>query len=459
MRNTRPKIVVVGAASASFGLSNLGAILRTPALQGSTLALCDLNEPGLQEIRRLADRINEEWGAGATIESSTALRSLLPGADFVILSVAIDREACWLSDFELGKKYGLIHYAENGGPGGFFHAARNITLVKPVLSDIESIAPGATVLNFTNPMSRICTAAVRETSLRVVGICHQIEFGYLMAGRILGRDLGLSINHDFLFRWNRDPEQVRIATQAHQRLDIQAAGLNHFTWFLSIRDRQTGEELLPRFLELFLAQSEFEPYTRDFIDTFGVCPVSGDAHFLEYLPYTGNMNRDAWQRYDIQMYPLAGQAANRETMWREIADMAHGRASIDPLRDRHTERAENMIAALWDGTDECDPAVNIPNTYGLIGNLPRDAVVEVPAQLGLHGIRGLAIGDLPRVPAALCQRQLDITEMAVRSILDGDRKLALQALALDPMIDDLDVARRLLDEGLAVNARYLPQFN
>lgn len=43
----KPKIVVIGAGSASFGLTNLGAILRTSELHGGTLCLCDLNALGV----------------------------------------------------------------------------------------------------------------------------------------------------------------------------------------------------------------------------------------------------------------------------------------------------------------------------------------------------------------------------------------------------------------------------
>lgn len=458
MRTGKPKIVVIGAGSASFGLSNLGAIMRTKGLRGSTLALCDLNEEGLTEIRKLAERINTEWDCNMTIMSSTQRCELLPDADFIILSVAIDREECWAADHELGKKYGIIHYAENGGPGGFFHAARNITLLMPVFQDIERLAPNALVLNFTNPVTRICTAAAHHTKLKMVGICHQLDFGYMMAGRILGKALGLPVNHDYLFRWNGDHEEKRISETARERLDIKAAGLNHFTWFMSIRDKKTGEELLPLFYSLFLKQSDFEPYTRAIIETFGACPTSGDAHFLEYVPYTSNIKRGGWEHYDIQMYPLKAQSAKRDAMWSNIEAMANGNAPVDALKNVHTERAETLIAALWEGSDLYDYAVNIPNTNGYISNLPREAVVEVPAVLGLHGIQGVAVGDLPVVPAAFCSRQIDIVGLAVKSVIDGDRQLALQVLALDPMIDDLRVARAMLDDGLKLFKKYLPQF-
>lgn len=453
-----PKIVVIGAGSASFGLTNLGAILRTPQLQGGTLALCDLNATGLESICKLARRANAEWGANMDIQSSVDRTELLADADFVIISVAIDREKCWIADYELGKRHGIQHYAENGGPGGFFHAARNTALLMPVFRDIERLAPHALVLNFTNPMTRICTVAARYTQLRMVGICHQIDFGYMMAGRILGKELGLDIDHDYLFRWDNTEPEHRIADIAHQRLNILAAGTNHFTWFLSIRDRLTGEELLPLFKQKFLAQKEFEPYTREMISVFDQCPTSGDAHFLEYVPFTGNPNRGGWDRYDIQMYPLYIQDAKRDRMWADIQDMADGKTGIERLKTSRTERAETIMASIWADENHYDYAVNIPNTAGLIANMPRDAIVEVPAVMNRHGINGLAVGDLPQVPAAFCNRQKDIVDLAVKAIAEGDRAAALQALCLDPMVDDVETARNLLADGLETFQEYLPQF-
>ena len=53
----KPKIVVIGAGSASFGLSVLGSLLREPGLRGSTLGLVDLNAEGLRQVAALAERL------------------------------------------------------------------------------------------------------------------------------------------------------------------------------------------------------------------------------------------------------------------------------------------------------------------------------------------------------------------------------------------------------------------
>ena len=58
------------------------------------------------------------------------------------------------------------------------------------------------------------------------------------------------------------------------------------------------------------------------------------------------------------------------------------------------------------------------------------------------------MGDLPEPIAALCRRQITINELSARAAVEGDRHLALQALALDPMIDDPEIAEKLLDDYL-----------
>ena len=68
------KIVLIGAGSASFGLNTLASLLREKQINGSTLTLVDVNEPGVEKIRRLAERMAAEWGREVHIESTTDRR-------------------------------------------------------------------------------------------------------------------------------------------------------------------------------------------------------------------------------------------------------------------------------------------------------------------------------------------------------------------------------------------------
>ncbi|MCA1599668.1 MAG: alpha-glucosidase/alpha-galactosidase, partial [Chloroflexi bacterium] len=152
------KIVIIGAGSASFGLNSLATLLREPALRGSALALVDHNADGLRLIHALAERMNTAWDAGLTIESDTDRRALLEGADFVVCSIEVGpREELWRRDWETTLRHGLRQpYGENGGPGGFAHAARNIPHILDIARDMERLCPTALFVNLSNPLPRLC---------------------------------------------------------------------------------------------------------------------------------------------------------------------------------------------------------------------------------------------------------------------------------------------------------------
>src|SRR5262249_49181951 len=122
------KITVIGAGSAQFGENTMSAIMRSKKLKGSILALVDRNAESLDIVHRLANRLNLEWYAHFTITAHTYHQEALSDSQFVVNAIEVGaRENLWKRDFEIPTRHGVRQpYAENGGPGGFAHAARNI---------------------------------------------------------------------------------------------------------------------------------------------------------------------------------------------------------------------------------------------------------------------------------------------------------------------------------------------
>jgi alpha-galactosidase len=115
------KIVFIGAGSMSFGLSTYRNLFSTQELAGSTLCLVDIDRENLKRMAALARKMNSQCGTSYKIEATTDRREALPGAEFVINSLAVERNRLWKLDFEIPKKYGIRHtLGENGGPGGLF---------------------------------------------------------------------------------------------------------------------------------------------------------------------------------------------------------------------------------------------------------------------------------------------------------------------------------------------------
>ncbi len=457
------KIVIIGAGSAIFGLNTLGALMRSPRLRGSHLSLVDRHPEALGLIERLANRLNREWKAEMVISAHTHHRQALSGAEFIVSAIEVPpREVLWRSDYEIPLKYGVRQpYAENGGPGGFAHACRNIPAVLEIAYDMQQACPAAWFINFTNPMVRICDAISRYTSIKVVGLCHQIYTGYGMVGYALARELDIPIPPGKLST-HADPETLprfkRLIRPTLERVDLRAAGLNHFSWMLALHDRRSGEDLYPSFAKAWQAlDPSFEPLTRRIYEIFGLFPISGDEHLCEYLPWMSDPRTQPWQKYDLSLYDWDRWAQQRRDGHALIAAMASGAESLDSLLGADSEGALEVIENIAGGGNHYHPAINLPNR-GYITNLPEGAIVEVPGIVSGAGVNGVAIGSLPETIAELMRREIAVSRLAVTAAVQGDRRAALQCLLLDPVITDLDTAQKILDDYLEVYRDHLPQF-
>jgi alpha-galactosidase len=431
------KIVLIGAGSVSFGtrtLRDLFAACRE--LEGSTIVLVDINAEALNLMQAVARRLNEAMGQPFTLQATTDRAEALPGAQFVIISVAVKRNALWRLDFQIPLKHGVKQVlGENGGPGGLFHALRNIPIILDICRDIERLCPNALVLNFTNPEGRLCLAANRYTDLQVVGLCHGIG----MAQAAVGQALGLPADD----------------------IDPKAGGLNHFNWVLDLRRKSTGEDLYPAFKQAVAEQNLEEindhghrfgvKLSRYLMERFGYWPLPSDDHVGEYLSY-------AWEYCGLEGYNFHRADQRAVESRRRLQRWGSGEAPLDELLQPSGERAVPIITGVLGNTHQYELAVNVPNA-GFIANLPGWVIVEVPAMVDASGVHGLPLGPLPEPIVAMCLTQAAIIDRVVEAGVHGDRNAALEALLLDPVVTSISQAEVIFNELLEVHKDFLPQFN
>jgi alpha-galactosidase/6-phospho-beta-glucosidase family protein len=429
------KIVLIGAGSMDFGAWTVADVLGHPDLHGGTLSLVDIDADALRLVRKVAARMNAEWGSGMTIEATVDRTRALPNADFVIVAIEVERMARWQLDFEIPLKHGLRQpFAENGGPAGFAHAARNIAPVLAICADMRKLCPDAWLFNYTNPVPRVALAARKYGGIKGAGFCHGIGLGCEHMSRVLGI-----------------PEE---------QLDIKAAGLNHFSWVVDLRRKPGGEDLYPALRRAIATwPKDFHPLTRDVFAEFGLWPMCGDSHIAEYLPWVTDARTKPWEKYHLNPPRFAPErrAQRLERERQHLRDVADGTASLDEFREGSGERAVAVAAAIATNKNSYELALNIPNEH-YVPNLPEGAVVEVPAMVSALGIRGVPVGNLPEPIAELCRRQIAVAELAVQAAATGDLRAARHALLLDPMITDMGQAAGILADYLEVHGDLLPQF-
>lgn len=426
------KLVAIGIGSTIFGLSLLRDLFRTPVLQGAELWLVDTDPVALARMARFAERLNEasdlEFDIGATTERSTCLG----GADYAVTSVAVDRIKTWKVDHELALRHGFGSVlSENGGPGGLSHTLRSVPLMVEIARDIERLAPDALLFNYTNPENRVCRAIQRYTSVRTIGLCHSVPEQIEWCARLLGRP--------------------------RAQIDVRAAGLNHFTWFMSIRDARGDDDLMPQFLQQSAtATSGAGPLVRLLRERFGIHPAIDDTHIGEYLPWAADVVGTAGYDFD------AHGRSSREDIGRMDA-WASGSLAVEPLLAEPSEEARvehspaQVIADIIEGATRRRPSFIVPNA-ALIEDLPADSIVEVPGLIDAGVPGGVPVGALPAPIGALVRHELAIQDLAVEAALEGSRDLALRALLIDPVVTSARSAEGYLDDVLRAHRAYLPRF-
>jgi alpha-galactosidase len=141
-----------------------------------------------------------------------------------------------------------------------------------------------------------------------------------------------------------------------------------------------------------------------------------------------------------------------------------GRGEAAPVfRSRLTEgegiEGVHVIEALIENRNDIHAVVT--RNLGAIPNLPYDSVVEVSSIVGGYGIHPVHVGPLPEPIAANLRLHIDIFELVVEAALAGDRKVALDALLLDPQTSAVltpSETEKMFDEMLEAETEFLPQF-
>jgi alpha-galactosidase len=102
--------------------------------------------------------------------------------------------------------------------------------------------------------------------------------------------------------------------------------------------------------------------------------------------------------------------------------------------------------------------VNVLNREGYIENVPRSGAVEVPARVDGTGVHPEHVGSIPEPFAAYLRTQYAIHDVLTEGWWTRSRKLLLQALLLDPVVNSIAGAERLLDDMLVLQKEFVGEY-
>ena len=428
------KVTMMGAGS-GFTPRLTSDILSIPGNMGGTIALVDIDAGRLATMHRLIGKLIAEKGVGDkwNVIASTDRTEVMGGSDYLTNCIEVSGLGCVRFDNDIPAKYGIDQcIGDTIGPGGLFKSLRTIPVWIAVLKDAERLCPNALVLNYTNPMSMLCLAAHRATSMQFVGLCHSVQgTSHLMAKR---------------------------AGVPYEEMTWECAGINHLAWLTKLE--HGGKDLYPLLKEKAAADLEkafaegppVDPerknqYSWDLPDYhddivrkdmmlhFGAFITESSGHLSEYLPYY-RKRKDLLAKYARPGYNggTSFYADNWPT-WRKNADAERERlvSGDEPM---NWERSWEYASWIIEAREKDKPFRihgNVPNTGGLIENLPHDGIVEVACMIDQNGINPTRYGKLPAQMAGICQSNMAMYELGAQAALSRSKELAIYALMLDPL--------------------------
>jgi alpha-galactosidase len=446
------QVTIIGGGSNQWGPELMADLFGTPALKGMHLVLQDINPDPLPKMEALAHKLIPALGTQATVATTTDQRAALEGADFVIVCISTGGFRSMAVDLDVPAAHGITQtVGDSVGPGGINRALRNVPVLVGIGHDMEEICPDAWLFNITNPMTTLTRSVCRETSIKTVGLCHEVG-NFTM-------DLAIALRQP----WEAIAPSVTGVNHFPVLTALEVNGQNGFEILRDLVEEvgglasltpHPGREEAEKFSKLDFAQRHV--LKLNLLERWGTFPAAGDRHIAEFLSFALTPESNWGAAYNIELSPISRREKNA------AADIANVDAWLAGTMDLQTwqsgELPSPMIQAMLTGVPFEAP-VNIPNA-GQAPDLPADVVVESICIIDGDGIRGRDVSRLPGPYAELVRRHTATQELTVEAALRGDRALAAQAFALDPLAGrgDLGQLDAMVDELLAGTAEWLPQF-
>ena len=427
------KVTVIGGGSTYTPELVSGFLQRLDTLPLTELWLMDIDPQRLKVVGEFIMRMCTRQHAPFTVHLTLDRVEAIRGADYVITQLRVGQMPARRADEYLCHRHHLIGQ-ETTGIGGMAKALRTVPVILDIARDIQIHAPGALLLNFTNPSGLVTEALSRHApDVNAVGVCNSA----------LTTKMGLVEEYNQITGKKIDPEQAQ--------LDV--LGLNHLTWYrgLKIGQQDVWNELFPHIIKL--ARSEKEPeWDAPLLESLRLLPNS----YLQYFYYT---------QHKLELQKAWPPSRAEQVMKIEdelLTQYAEPDRTVPPpgLMERggayYSTVATQLINAHYNNLKE----VHIVNTKqgNSVPDYPSDWVMELPCIIDRHGIHPIQAKPLPQICFSLIQQVKTYELLTVEAAVHGDRSMAYQAMLAHPLGPDADQIPLVLDDLLETNGAYLSNF-
>lgn len=437
MTNRGLKIATIGGGSSYTPELIEGFIKRLASLPVKDIYLVDIDAglEKLQIVTALAQRMAAKSGADLQIHATTDRREALKDADFVTTQFRVGLLDARIRDERIPLRYQRIGQ-ETTGAGGFAKALRSIPVILDICHDMEELCPNAWLINFANPSGILTEAVLNHTSIKAIGLCN----------------CPINMINDMAEKFDCPVDDVF----------CDFVGINHLIWAQKVLVR--GRDVTAEAIDKICSDSAKEimanipeiHYDPIFLKSIGMVPVS----YLKYYYMQPEMLAEC-------IAAAEGDGCRGEVIKKvekELFDLYRNpELDTKPAQlasrggARYSDAACSLIDSIYNNKKDIQ-TVNVLNC-GTNADLPYHAVIERNCVIDANGAHPLHIGHTPLKIRGLLQTVKAYEQLTIEAAVTGNYEAALQALTIHPLVNSATVARSILDDILAENKEYLPQFD
>lgn len=426
------KIAVIGAGSSYTPELFSNLVDTSLVLDVERVVLMDIDGERASFIAQVSRKLLAGKGKDIQIVATSDRRGAIAEADFIILQIRVGGLAGRIRDEKLPMEFGLVGN-ETTGAGGFISALRTLQVVLDIARDVERYAPHAWLMNLSNPAGIITEALLKHSQVRVIGFCN------------------IPINTQYAF--------AKALGMPAASIRLDSFGLNHLSWVREVY--VAGEAVLQPLIKAAysresvlyqhgLVESLIDP---SWLQTLRMIP----GWYLRYYYYPeAILNEDRLRpRSDGEDDLLAEQKLHQIYSTEGYHDEA---AQI--LADKGGAQYYLPVLQTIESIvhDRGDVIICDVRNGGTLSDLPLDACVEVPARIYREGVEPLTVGPMPECVRGLVQSVKAYEELTIQAAINGDPRLAVAALATNPLVGSVGVARAFFERALASEGPTLRRF-
>lgn len=430
------KIAVIGGGSSYTPELIDGFIKRYNEIKVDEIWLVDIEsgKEKLEIVGNLAKRMFFSANLKTKVFLTTNRKEAIRDASFVLTQLRVGGLDARANDERIPIENEIIGQ-ETTGAGGFAKAIRTIPVILDICEDIKKLSKDAWLINFTNPAGIITEVVNKYTDTKVIGLCN----------------VPITMKHNIAESLGVEPD----------RIFIEFIGLNHLVWgkrvFLDGNDvTNLVIEKLSDGANLNMNNIPDLNWNPRLLESLGMIPCP----YHRYYYMQEEILEEEIKSFKIKGITRAVEVKEIESELFDIYNNQNLNTKPKQLEKRggayYSDAAVSLINSIYNDKKDIH-TVNVLNN-GAISNVDNNVVVEVNAVVGKNGAMPICTGTAPDSIKGLIEVVKSYEILTSKAGVYGDKKLALQALVIHPLISSFSKAEKVLNEITDANKEYLPQF-